>query len=436
MALHDSDSSGEESEQYATTNIMLGYASEEPTGDTFSHLGGYPTWPDNEAPSASLAKCKTCNSFMVLILQLNGDLPEYLPDHERKMYVFTCRNKPCRRKPGAIRAIRGTKISASATKFLSHQNQTLLQNGSPKPSPSTLNLGDSIFSTRTVGQANSRINPFSTSSKPTPNANPFSSTKITNPIPSGRLVQNIDTLPTPTIDRDTPLHETFAQKVRLSSAPSLSSSPQPRSPWPSPSLIPQPYPSYHLDADYETLDTPSSQNATSSSIHNPTSTSTDGKDPPATDEDDDPANWLSGPAKADKTFLRFAARLAQNPEQVLRYEWCGQPLLYSKDDEVGKAFPSASPATISNMPSQKVPQNRIPNCSNCGAKRVFEFQLTPHAISELEREEEGLEGMEWGTIVVGSCEKDCVERGVEDGKVGWVEEWAGVSWEESVKGGK
>ena len=40
MALHDSDSSGDEDEQYATTNVMLGYASKEPTDDTFSHLGG------------------------------------------------------------------------------------------------------------------------------------------------------------------------------------------------------------------------------------------------------------------------------------------------------------------------------------------------------------------------------------------------------------
>lgn len=42
MALHDSDSSGDEDEQYATTNVMLGYASKEPTDDTFSHLGGVP----------------------------------------------------------------------------------------------------------------------------------------------------------------------------------------------------------------------------------------------------------------------------------------------------------------------------------------------------------------------------------------------------------
>ncbi len=46
-------------------------------------------------------------------------------------------------------------------------------------------------------------------------------------------------------------------------------------------------------------------------------------------------------------------------------------------------------------------------------------------------EEEGLEGMEWGTVLLGVCERDCGEREVEDGDVGWVEEWVGVQWEES-----
>ncbi|KAL8844434.1 MAG: hypothetical protein Q9176_001344 [Flavoplaca citrina] len=425
MALHDSDSSGDEDDQYATTNVMLGYASKEATDDTFSHLGGAPTWPDNEAPSASLGTCKTCNSFMALILQLNGDLPEYLPDHQRKLYVFTCRHKPCRRKPGSIRAIRGTKISASFPQTPAHKDKIPMQDESLK-SPSPLpNLGDSIFNTTSTGTASTRASPFSFS-KSTTNINPFSSSKTINSLPSSQQVHPIN----PT-SQDPPLHESFAQKARISSPPTTSPAPRPRSPWPSPSLLPRPFPSYHLDADYETLDTPSPHtNAPSSSIQ-----SIDSKDPPATDEDDDPANWLSGPAKADKTFLRFAARLAQNPEQVLRYEWRGQPLLYSKEDEVGKGFPSAS-APSATTSTQRASQSRISNCMNCGARRVFEFQLTPHAISELERDEEGLEGMEWGTIVVASCEKDCVEKGVEDGKVGWVEEWAGVSWEESVKGGK
>lgn len=119
---------------------------------------------------------------------------------------------------------------------------------------------------------------------------------------------------------------------------------------------------------------------------------------------------------------------------MLRYEFRGEPLLYSKTDDVGRAFPCAS--SSANIASRNAQSNRVPVCGNCGAKRVFEFQLTPHAISELEAEEEGMEGMEWGTVVVGACDRGCVEKGVGEGNVGWVEEWVGVSWEESLGGRK
>lgn len=134
----------------------------------------------------------------------------------------------------------------------------------------------------------------------------------------------------------------------------------------------------------------------------------------------------------DKTFQKFADRLAQNPEQVLRYEFGGTPLLYSNNDTVGKLF-SQTPTETSNSKLKTAPQRsgRIPHCPNCASARVFELQLVPHAIAELEVEEEGLEGMEWGTVLLGVCERDCGQRGVEDGDVGWVEEWVGVQWEES-----
>lgn len=134
----------------------------------------------------------------------------------------------------------------------------------------------------------------------------------------------------------------------------------------------------------------------------------------------------------DKTFQKFADRLAQNPEQVLRYEFGGSPLLYSKTDAVGKLFAhSASEATGSKVRTMAQGSGRIPRCQNCGAPRVFELQLVPQAIAELEVEEEGLEGMEWGTVMLGVCEKDCGQRGVGNGDVGWMEEWVGVQWEES-----
>ncbi len=42
MDSYDSDSSLEEDKEYTETNVNLGYASKEPTGDSISHLGGFP----------------------------------------------------------------------------------------------------------------------------------------------------------------------------------------------------------------------------------------------------------------------------------------------------------------------------------------------------------------------------------------------------------
>ena len=41
MALYDSDSS-DDAEDFTTTDVLLGYASKEPTGDIISQLGGRP----------------------------------------------------------------------------------------------------------------------------------------------------------------------------------------------------------------------------------------------------------------------------------------------------------------------------------------------------------------------------------------------------------
>merc|ERR1712093_858783 len=115
MAPYDSDSSGGEEDDYTETNVLLGYASKEASDDTISYLGGRQTWLDpTTPPSAALAKCKVCNDLMVLLLQLNGDLPEQFPGHERRLYVLTCRRKTCRRKEGSVRVLRGVRITEAA----------------------------------------------------------------------------------------------------------------------------------------------------------------------------------------------------------------------------------------------------------------------------------------------------------------------------------
>ncbi|KAF6219184.1 hypothetical protein HO133_005009 [Letharia lupina] len=420
MPPNDSDSSDDESGSFTTTNVLLGYASKEPTDDEFSQLGGYPAWLDgNGAPSAELAKCKVCNSMMTLLLQLNGDLPGGFPGHERKLYIFSCRRNACRKKEGTLRAIRGIRVSkASAGKPKKKANGTAPPE-IPKLQPAAPSLGNSLFKSTFSTSASSNQNPFSisttTSSQPT---NPFAASPNSHTSPVSSLA------PKPPQPPSTDLPTTFAQKARISSPPPT---PAHKEPWPSPSSLPNPYPSYHLDAEYESLDpdppTPSK-----------TAMDTDAEGPGGNDDEKDAFE-----STIDRTFQKFADRLAQNPQQVLRYEFGGAPLLYSKTDAVGRTLtpPHPPPPSSSGTRIQTVSQpregSRIPRCPNCNASRVFELQLVPQAIAELELEEEGLEGMEWGTVMLGVCEKDCAERGVGVGEVGWVEEWVGVQWEEDAK---
>jgi pre-rRNA-processing protein TSR4 len=136
----------------------------------------------------------------------------------------------------------------------------------------------------------------------------------------------------------------------------------------------------------------------------------------------------------DKTFQKFADRLGQNPEQVLRYEFKGKPLLYSDTDPVGKLLAAHSENASSSNAKVTTSSSRtgsgLPRCQTCGADRVFEAQLTPHAITELEAQDMSVDGMEWGTIILGVCSKDCKPADVSEGEVGYVEEWVGVQWEE------
>ncbi|KAH0287412.1 hypothetical protein M436DRAFT_67501 [Aureobasidium namibiae CBS 147.97] len=419
MATYDSDSDFDD-ENFTETNVLLGYATKDVADDTTSQLGGHPTWLDEKtAPPGDLAKCKNCNNLLTLLLQLNGDLPDRFPGHERRLYLWACKRKACRRKAGSVRAFRAIRASAihAESEKPKQPKQEETQRETPAPAAPKTNLGESLFGVKPPTASSAAINPFATGGASSRPANPFSSSPAPAPTPA-------PTQPTPS------LSETFASKARISSPePTLASAPTgPREPWPQQSSFPAPYPSYYLDADYETL------NAEKPEI--PAQT--------RVDMDIDAGEGASGGAdmdvkdafesSMDKAFQRFADRMSQNPEQILRYEFAGSPLLYSKTDAVGKLLaPHQDSGANANAKVKTVAaaaKSGMPKCTNCGGDRLFELQLTPYAIVELEAEELGLEGMEWGTIILGVCSKDCVQRGQKEGEVGYVEEWVGVQWEE------
>lgn len=286
------------------------------------------------------------------------------------------------------------------------------------PQAQKSNLGESLFGVKAPASGSSPLNPFSTGAAQPRPANPFSSSPAPTPAPAPA-----QTAPS--------LSETFASKARISS-PEPSAPPAapsgPQEPWPEQSAFPQPYPSYYLDADYETLDAEKPEVPSQTRLD----MDIDAGESSAAGAGGDVDVKDAFESTMDKAFQRFADRMSQNPEQVLRYEFAGQPLLYSKADAVGRALGAHQEAAAANakVKTTAAAKSGMPRCANCGADRVFELQLTPYAISELEAEELGIEGMEWGTIILGVCSKDCVQRGQKEGEVGYIEEWAGVQWEE------
>ncbi|KAL1967593.1 hypothetical protein VTN77DRAFT_3108 [Rasamsonia byssochlamydoides] len=414
MDPYDSDSSLEDAGDYTETGVLLGYATTEPTDDTISHLGGWPTWLDEQTPPpGDLAKCKVCNNPMPLLLQLNGDLPEHFPDDERRLYIFGCPRKACSRKTGSIRALRGIrKLKVPKKQEVAQQEQQTA------PAPAK-DLGSALFGAAPSSGLSTNANPFATSNSSAPAANPFAPL----PKPSTPAAQETQNQSSSAVNN---LSETFAAKARLSS-PEPASAPVvagPPLPWPPQSAFPSPYPEYYLDAEYETLSRPSTPTIPSTTTIANIDDEDTSKPEGATDKD-------TFESSLDKTFLRFSTRLSHNPEQVLRYEFRGLPLLYSHTDAVGKLFPHRSQGSATSGGAN----TRIPRCNYCGRERVFELQLVPHAISVLEEGREGIgigkddAGMEWGTIILGVCAGDCGPE--QEGVAGWREEWVGVQWEET-----
>lgn len=363
---------------------------------------------------------------MHLLLELHGDLPDHFPNDERRLYVFGCCRKTCNRKPGSVRALRATrkvKLDQPKPKPSERSEQ---KKEEPRPQAPKQDLGASLFgATSLTGSVSGNANPFSSAqAAPSAQANPFA-TPSTGPS-QPNISKQPDHQPV------NALSESFADKVRISTptvAPPETTGPP--KPWPPQSAFPKPYPHLYLDAEYETLSRPSTptipDNVKIETVEDeagPSSSKAELKD--------------AFESELDKAFQRFSSRLAQNPEQVLRYEFRGSPLLYTHSDDVGKRLHddhhNTNPgAKITTQPSGA---SKMPCCEYCGSERVFELQLVPHAISVLEDGREGVglgpkdePGMEWGTIILGVCASDCAPKDV--GVTGWREEWAGVQWEET-----
>lgn len=325
-----------------------------------------------------------------------------------------------------MRGVRGVRIPKGATSKPKPEAVTKSEEEPKSQDQPVPQLGQSLFGVKDSAKGgaptNPFANPFSTNNATAP-ANPFSkSSGSANPFAPSSASGQVSANDKKEKAEDS-LPQTFADKVRISSPPTVTQPVRPHEPWPASSDFPLPYPLYYLDAEYEALDAPSTPQIPENARMDVDVGSSEkgGKEDKEVFE-----------SSIDKTFQKFADRVGQNPEQVLRYEYKGKPLLYSDADGIGKSLAAHSENGASS--SSKVVVSRggsgLTPCQNCGAERVFEVQLTPHAITELEADYMSLDGMEWGTIILGVCSRDCKPNDVAEGEVGYVEEWVGVQWEE------
>lgn len=86
--------------------------------------------------------------------------------------------------------------------------------------------------------------------------------------------------------------------------------------------------------------------------------------------------------KVDKAFSIFKKCIEAEPEQIIRYDRGGWPLL------------------IANNPR---PEN-VPACEYCGSDRQFEFEIMPQMLSVLKETD-----LDWGVLLVYTCKNSCAD---------------------------
>eukprot|EP01006_Ploeotia_vitrea_P044237 TRINITY_DN66820_c1_g1_i1.p1 TRINITY_DN66820_c1_g1~~TRINITY_DN66820_c1_g1_i1.p1 ORF type:complete len:491 (+),score=224.87 TRINITY_DN66820_c1_g1_i1:50-1522(+) len=104
-------------------------------------------------------------------------------------------------------------------------------------------------------------------------------------------------------------------------------------------------------------------------------------------------------------FTRFSQRVARQPEQCLRYDLHGQPLLAAPLRLQFASKAKASHKSRNSSGDGGVPTAVVPPCELCGSRRAFEIQLTPNLLNDMVYADESADadGMDWVTVLVFTC---------------------------------
>ncbi|WWC62959.1 uncharacterized protein I303_105557 [Kwoniella dejecticola CBS 10117] len=402
---------------------------------TISSIGGYPTFP----PLPNIPKeinCGICHQPIPLLTQVYCPLEN--GENDRVLYVFACARLKCQKRDGSVRAFRASKRNEEYVKDVEEKRKI-------------------AEAAAEAEREKARKNPFTLSSDAQPNGALFGSSQpLFGAATSSSPNPFASSAPVPAPQQSSSEAIPDVSKLSLSDAPSTSTTLGPP--------IPAYQPAQYLSTIEEYIPPAEDVDFESDS-------EIDGdEDMKATMLDDTWERML--PKHLDEVFQQFVRKLESSDggqKQVLRYEFDGIPVPYS----------SASPITRKLFPGCEKPLKKdeeldlnelyrgksslngiIPPCTLCGGERTFELQLVPYLISlltpntlsttgeaaddkkkkqtEAERKKEleelakkikegkrddEVNEMEWGTIMVFACKRDCI---------GLTEEYVGVEWESSI----
>ncbi|KAF9170623.1 hypothetical protein BGX20_008716 [Mortierella sp. AD010] len=417
-------------------------------------IGGVPSWLDQNMPAPSkYGICGACGKSLYLILQ--AYVPLEKSPYDRVVYVWACNQRLCMRKNGSFRVIRALKLNPEYAQKLEKKSKPaaapapviapgVVTAVNPFASSGTFDMGNALF-----GGSGSGFNPFAS---PSSTVNPFAPPAgfgVGAPAPTA--VKSFASITSTNIPKEDPSSDS---EEEVASEPTEWSENLPA------------FDPYYLYITEEVLEKSDSIDDDISQRYSHLLALEEA----AADDDDEEGAGGSGaggatwsgeayekatlPKGVDKAFQKFTERVQSWPEQCVRYDFPGVPLLFSYSDRTAQ---SLLPPNVTQHSKHTTPSaHRIPRCPACKGPRGFEFQLMPNLLSMLdvtskkylsEEEKQSLKerkgaqvfdiGMEWGTILVYSCVEDCFgrkaqneESSSDNQKVKYFEEVALVQFED------
>ncbi|KAJ2798422.1 hypothetical protein H4S07_005696 [Coemansia furcata] len=424
--------------------------------------------------------CEQCGSEMVMLVQTYVPLSD--SPFDRVLYAWACNRRACTGKAGSARAMRGHLLNKEyALKLIKRSRPTAKQPPRCGEAPLAA-LGSNNVSHTGAGAAK-----FDFGSVWRTGASAVSTTGraglFTGPI-FGAKDDAVTPLCQPEAESQEEVPEPFAEGAQLdildsrlgtldiSHIMTLDAAPsevQRRVEWPHSDMC---LPPQYLEFDKEKLSkdciperyqTEIEQALEAAFGDSGSKGKSKGKRPtdPSNEWADEKYERAIRPKGTDAAFERFSSIVGQNPEQVVRYQFGGQPLLYTMQDSTARqllnvarvAHPMASgmnhgddddseddddddvdddASTRHRMRGYST--DGLPNCPRCNGKRVFECQLMPALLTVLPLSDhvapvpvqdsspslpsagrlvggqllQTLDfGMEFGTLLVFVCENDC-----------------------------